>query len=157
MSPCLFICICVHFRVSEHVSMSPCLFVCTCVHVCMSICLYCGLRWFCKNNSTRLPKPQNMNIITTKTERLNCAIVNIIHCLWFVERGTRICKPNAIHSMSVHVCLYVRICVCVRTYVCVSVSVCLFVCMSVSAMAIFTAPWAADCSNCLQSISCMWQ
>jgi len=56
--------------------------------------IYCGLRWVCKNNSTLLPKPQNMNIITTKTERLNCAIVNIICCLWFGERGTRICKPN---------------------------------------------------------------
>jgi len=29
-----------------------------------------------------------MNIITTTTEQLNCAIVNIIHCLWFVEHGT---------------------------------------------------------------------
>ena len=59
---------------------------------------YCGLRWVCKNNSTQLPKPQNMNIITTISantcQRLNCAIINIIHCLWFVER-------NAIHGTTV--------------------------------------------------------
>ena len=27
-------------------------------------------------------------------------LLNIIHCLWFVERRTRICKPNTIHGNS---------------------------------------------------------